>query len=135
MKNWSAALVLFGCLSGVVRAQSNEAVVVNLPAQKIGAGPHGTRLAVPIAGGQFEGPRLRGKVLPRYWTRSRGVLIPREIGLSPCARKRSGRSGGDGAIAEDQRGRGEAAADLSATARVVDALAPKAGRKRAQGSF
>jgi aminopeptidase N len=37
MKNWSAALVLFGCLSGIVRAQSNEAVVVNLPAQKIGA--------------------------------------------------------------------------------------------------
>jgi hypothetical protein len=32
--------------------------------QKIGAVPHGTRTTVPIGGGQFEGPRLRGKVLP-----------------------------------------------------------------------
>lgn len=32
--------------------------------QKIGAVPHGTRTTVPIAGGQFEGPRLRGKILP-----------------------------------------------------------------------
>jgi hypothetical protein len=33
-------------------------------AQKIGAVPHGTRVTVPIASGHFEGPRLRGKVLP-----------------------------------------------------------------------
>src|SRR5437667_9572487 len=32
--------------------------------QKIGAVPHGTRVTVPIASGHFEGPRLRGKVLP-----------------------------------------------------------------------
>ena len=47
-------------------------------AQKIGAVPHGTRVIVPIASGQFEGPRLRGKVLPGGgdWTLLRvdGVL-------------------------------------------------------------
>src|SRR5438105_11252414 len=46
--------------------------------QKIGAVPHGSRVTAPIAGGTFEGPRLRGKVLPGGgdWTllRSDGVL-------------------------------------------------------------
>lgn len=46
--------------------------------QKIGAAPHGTRVIAPIASGQFEGPRLRGKVLPGSgdWTllRADGVL-------------------------------------------------------------
>ena len=32
--------------------------------QSIGAVPHGTRRTVPITGGEFEGPRLRGSVLP-----------------------------------------------------------------------
>jgi Protein of unknown function (DUF3237) len=32
--------------------------------QSIGAVPHGTRRTVPITGGSFEGPRLRGSVLP-----------------------------------------------------------------------
>src|SRR4051812_24931649 len=32
--------------------------------QSIGAVPHGTRRTVPITGGDFEGPRLRGSVLP-----------------------------------------------------------------------
>src|SRR5258706_13314459 len=32
--------------------------------QSIGAVPHGTRRTVPITGGDFEGPRLRGTVLP-----------------------------------------------------------------------
>src|SRR5437660_11838492 len=43
-------------------------------AQKIGAVPHGTRVTAPIAGGHFEGPRLRGKVLPcgGDWTLLRG---------------------------------------------------------------
>src|SRR5205814_8502084 len=43
-------------------------------AQKIGAVPHGTRVIAPIAGGHFEGPRLRGKVLPGGgdWTLLRG---------------------------------------------------------------
>jgi hypothetical protein len=34
------------------------------PTQTVGAGPHGTRLTFPIAGGVFDGDRLRGKVLP-----------------------------------------------------------------------
>src|SRR5881227_320028 len=46
--------------------------------QKIGAVPHGTRVTAPIASGHFEGPRLRGKVLPggADWTllRPDGVL-------------------------------------------------------------
>ncbi len=46
--------------------------------QKIGAVPLGTRVTAPIASGQFEGPRLRGRVLPGGgdWTllRADGVL-------------------------------------------------------------
>jgi hypothetical protein len=46
--------------------------------QRIGAVPHGTRVTAPIASGQFEGTRLRGKVLPGGgdWTilRNDGVL-------------------------------------------------------------
>jgi hypothetical protein len=38
--------------------------VVVAPPQKVGAVPHGTRLVAPITSGTFEGPRLRGKVLP-----------------------------------------------------------------------
>jgi hypothetical protein len=43
-------------------------------AQKIGPVPHGTRLTAPITDGHFEGPRLRGKVLPGGcdWTLLRG---------------------------------------------------------------
>jgi hypothetical protein len=48
------------------------------PLQKLGSVPHGTRSIIPIAGGDFEGPRLRGKVLPGGgdWLllRSDGVL-------------------------------------------------------------
>ena len=47
-------------------------------AQRIGAVPHGTRVTAPIASGQFEGGRLRGRVLSGGgdWTllRSDGVL-------------------------------------------------------------
>jgi hypothetical protein len=46
--------------------------------QKIGAVPHGTRVTALVGGGHFEGPRLRGKVLPGAgdWTllRADGVL-------------------------------------------------------------
>src|SRR6266404_4449767 len=46
--------------------------------QKIGAVPLGTRVTAPIARGHFDGPRLRGKVLPGGgdWTllRSDAVL-------------------------------------------------------------
>jgi hypothetical protein len=52
--------------------------VVVAPAQRIGAVPHGSRVTAPISSGQFEGPRLRGKVLPGGgdWTllRADGVL-------------------------------------------------------------
>ena len=48
------------------------------PPQKLGMVPHGTRSIVPVTGGDFEGPRLRGKVLPggTDWLllRSDGVL-------------------------------------------------------------
>ena len=52
--------------------------VVVAPPQKIGPVPHGTRATAPIESGTFEGPRLRGKVLPggSDWTllRNDGVL-------------------------------------------------------------
>src|SRR5689334_17564339 len=52
--------------------------VLVAPPQKLGAVPHGTRAIAPITGGAFEGPRLRGKVLPggADWTllRTDGVL-------------------------------------------------------------
>jgi hypothetical protein len=38
--------------------------VVVPPPQKVGAVPHGTRVVAPITSGTFEGPCLRGKVLP-----------------------------------------------------------------------
>ena len=43
-------------------------------AQKIGAVPLGTRVTAPIASGHFDGPRLRGRVLPGGgdWTLLRG---------------------------------------------------------------
>ena len=48
------------------------------PPRKIGEVPHGVRAIAPIEGGTFEGPRLRGKVLPggADWTllRSDAVL-------------------------------------------------------------
>jgi hypothetical protein len=48
-------------------------VTVGAP-QRIGAGPHGTRVTAPITDGHFEGPRLRGRVLPGGgdWTVLRG---------------------------------------------------------------
>jgi hypothetical protein len=48
--------------------------VAAVGAQKIGAGPHGTRVTAPIASGHFEDPRLRGRVLPGGgdWTLLRG---------------------------------------------------------------
>jgi uncharacterized protein DUF3237 len=46
--------------------------------EKVGAVPLGTRVIVPITSGHFEGPKLRGKVLPGGgdWTllRTDGVL-------------------------------------------------------------
>ena len=47
------------------------------PPQKLGAVPHGTRIIAPITSGTFEGPRLRGKVLPGGgdWTLSRSDSV------------------------------------------------------------
>jgi hypothetical protein len=48
------------------------------PLQRLGTVPHGTRSIVPVTGGDFEGPQLRGKILPGGgdWLllRSDGVL-------------------------------------------------------------
>ena len=48
------------------------------PAQKLGTVPHGIRIIVPVTGGDFDGPRLRGQILPGGgdWLllRSDGVL-------------------------------------------------------------
>src|SRR5437588_12231312 len=56
--------------------------VVVAPLQKLGAVPHGTRVIAPITRGSFEGPRLRGKVLPGGgdWTLSRSDAVL-ELGL------------------------------------------------------
>src|SRR6478735_864470 len=60
-----------------VRPLMTLQVSVAVP-HKIGAVPHGTRVTAPIASGHFEGPRLRGRVLPGGgdWLllRSDGVL-------------------------------------------------------------
>jgi hypothetical protein len=52
--------------------------ILAAPPQKFGAVPHGTRAFVPVTGGDFDGPRLRGKILPGGgdWLllRSDGVL-------------------------------------------------------------
>jgi len=60
--------------------------------QNIGVMPHGTRRTVPITGGDFEGPRLRGSVLPggsADWLllRSDGVL---ELDLRATLRTHDG---------------------------------------------
>src|SRR5471030_3282639 len=47
-------------------------------ALSVGTGPHGTRRTVPLAGGTFEGPRLRGTILPGG---SADWLILREDGV------------------------------------------------------
>lgn len=38
--------------------------IVAAPAQQLGTVTHGVRSIVPVTGGDFEGPRVRGKVLP-----------------------------------------------------------------------
>src|SRR5690348_2925474 len=45
---------------------SRPLMTVNIaaaPRQELGTVPHGIRSIVPVTGGDFEGPRLRGKVL------------------------------------------------------------------------
>lgn len=54
-----------------------EAVVDIAPREDLGASALGERFIVPILGGSFEGPRLRGRVLPggadRQWLRPDGI--------------------------------------------------------------
>ena len=47
--------------------RSRPLMTVNIaaaPRQELGTVPHGIRSIVPVTGGDFDGPRLRGKVLP-----------------------------------------------------------------------
>ena len=37
------------------------------PAQELGEGPRGRRRIIPITGGSFEGPAIRGTILPGGW--------------------------------------------------------------------
>ena len=52
--------------------------IIAAPSQKLGAVPYGVRSFVPVTGGDFEGARLRGRILPGGgdWLllRSDGVL-------------------------------------------------------------
>src|SRR5439155_14076925 len=73
----------FGLWRATREATMNHQLLMTLdvlvaPAQKIGLVPHGTRATAPITSGTFEGPRLRGTVLPGGgdWTllRADGVL-------------------------------------------------------------
>lgn len=82
MKNWRAALVLCVCWAGVARAQSSEAAMINLPAQKIGSddlvaisvygSPELTRSVRVSAEGQIRLPMLT-RAVPA------AGLVPREI--------------------------------------------------------
>ncbi len=82
MKNWSAALVLFVCWPGAVRAQSSEPAPANLPAQKIGAddllaisvygSPELTRSVRVSAEGQIRLPMLARPI-------AAAGFVPREI--------------------------------------------------------
>src|SRR2546425_3641443 len=52
---------------GKTAMTSRPLMTVNIaaaPPQKLGPVPHGMRSIVPVTGGDFAGPRLRGKVLP-----------------------------------------------------------------------
>ena len=68
-------------IEGKTAMTSRPLMTLNIaaaPPQKLGTVPHGMRSIVPVTGGDFAGPRLRGKVLPGGgdWLllRSDGVL-------------------------------------------------------------
>lgn len=44
-----------------------RSVVKLEPATEVGATARGTRRIIPIVGGTFEGPRIRGEILPMGW--------------------------------------------------------------------
>jgi hypothetical protein len=81
----TAASALAGFAPGVdaedraLRSRPLMTVRINAgPRQMFGTVPHGTRTFVPVSGGDFEGPRLRGRIVPGGgdWLllRSDGVL-------------------------------------------------------------
>jgi hypothetical protein len=82
----AAGSALNGCVHGAIAngepaMNSRPLMTVRItagPTQDLGAVPHGIRKIVPVTGGDFEGPRLRGRVLPGGgdWLllRSDGVL-------------------------------------------------------------
>ena len=52
-------------MSGAMRSRPLMTLRLDTaPTQDVGAGPRGARVTFPIRGGAFEGPKLRGKVLP-----------------------------------------------------------------------
>ena len=69
-----AASVVAGALDRHLLAKRKETVMNSrplmtvrftaAPPQKLGAVSHGVRSIVPVTGGDFEGPRLRGRILP-----------------------------------------------------------------------
>lgn len=71
MKHFLSILVALMCLCGMVKAQDApgleyvcELKVTCDPAYGVGQTAHGERVVIPINGGTFEGPRMKGTVLP-----------------------------------------------------------------------
>jgi hypothetical protein len=63
------------CAQGAVQSDPNpprlefvyEELVTLASSQPVGETPQGKRNIVPITGGTFEGPRMKGKILPGGW--------------------------------------------------------------------
>ena len=74
----TGALSGFGKETAMTSQPLMTVKILAAPPQKLGTVPHGIRSIVPVTGGDFEGPRLRGKILPGGgdWLllRSDGVL-------------------------------------------------------------
>lgn len=78
---WSADDGLQGATASETTISSRPLMTVRIAAarpQQLGGVPHGVRIIVPVTGGDFDGPRLRGQILPGGgdWLllRSDGVL-------------------------------------------------------------
>jgi hypothetical protein len=65
MRSRAPACLEYARLEKIMNTRLLMMLYVNAaPPQNIGAVPHGTRRTAPLTGGHFEGPRLRGTVLP-----------------------------------------------------------------------
>ena len=71
-----AAVAAFGLLAGSVAAQEPaqpglefafEEIVKLSPATEVGKTAKGARRIIPIVGGHFEGPGIKGEVMPGGW--------------------------------------------------------------------